>query len=105
MRSDRPLRCGEEGRSTVIAPVGDFFLVYISTPANVCEARDPKGEYARARAGMLAHFTGVSDPYEPPDDADIIIDTTTTSVEAAAEMIIGRLRAEGYLRMFKQATR
>jgi len=89
----------------VIASFGGFLLVYISTPASVCEARDPKGEYARARAGMLAHFTGVSDPYEPPDDAEIIIDTTTTGVEAAAEMIIGRLRAEGYLRMVKQATR
>lgn len=89
----------------VIAAVGRFFLVYISTPANVCEARDPKGEYTRARAGLLAHFTGVSDPYEPPDDAEVVIDTTTTSVGAAAEIIVGRLRAESYLPMFKQATR
>jgi len=88
----------------VIAAAGGFFLVYISTPRNVCEARDPKGEYARARAGMLAHFTGMSDPYEPPDDAEIIIDTTDTSVEGAAEIIIDRLGAEGYVRSLKQAT-
>src|SRR5262245_30219255 len=83
----------------VITSVGGFFLVYISTPAKVCEARDPKGEYTRARAGKLAQFTGVSDPYEPPHDAEIVIDTTNTSVEAATEMIVRRLRAEGYLPM------
>jgi adenylylsulfate kinase-like enzyme len=70
----------------------------------VCEARDPKGEYARARAGILAHFTGVSDPYEPPDDAEIIINTTDTSVERATEIIVQWLQAKGYCSNLKPAT-
>jgi sulfate adenylyltransferase len=81
----------------VISAAGGFFLVYVCTPLRVCEARDPKGEYASARAGILLHFTGVSDPYEPPDDAEIIIDTTDTSVEVATEIIVRRLRSEGHV--------
>ena len=53
-----------------------FLLVWVSTPLAVCEARDRKGLYARARAGEVAEFTGISSPYEPPDDADVVIDTT-----------------------------
>jgi len=88
----------------VVSAAGGFFLVYISTPASVCEARDPKGDYARARARILSNFTGISDPYEPPDDAEIIIDTTETSVESATEIIVSRLRAEGYVPRLKSAT-
>jgi sulfate adenylyltransferase len=78
----------------LISSSGGFLLVYISTPGRVCESRDPKGDYARARAGLLPHFTGISDPYEPPDDADIIIDTTNMSVEAATRIIVERLNVE-----------
>jgi sulfate adenylyltransferase len=81
----------------MISATGGFCLVYISTPVSVCEARDPKGEYAQARAGILAHFTGVSDPYEPPEDAEVIIDTTDTSVRSATEIIVERLQAEGFI--------
>jgi sulfate adenylyltransferase len=76
----------------MISSAGGFLLVYISTPECVCEARDPKGDYARARAGLLPHFTGISDPYEPPADADIIIDTTNMSVETAVGIIVERLK-------------
>ena len=55
---------------------GAFLLVWVSTPLDVCEARDRKGLYARARAGEVADFTGISSPYEAPDDADVVIDTT-----------------------------
>ena len=66
---------------------GAFLLVWVSTPLAVCEARDRKGLYARARAGEVADFTGISSPYEEPADADLVVDTTTTSVERAVESI------------------
>ena len=81
----------------MISSVGGFVLVYVSTPIDVCEARDRKGLYARARAGVLSQFTGVSDPYEAPADAEIIIDTTEISAETAADMVLKRLHEEGYI--------
>jgi sulfate adenylyltransferase len=88
----------------IISMAGDFCLVHINTPGDVCEARDPKGEYVRARAGSLAHFTGVSDPYEPPEDAEIMINTADTSLERATEIIFEWLEAKGYFSNLKPAT-
>jgi len=76
---------------------GGFVLIHVSTPLPVCEARDSKGLYAKARSGLLASFTGVSDPYETPADAEITIDTSTTSPNDAAEMIVRYLEANGLL--------
>lgn len=70
-----------------------FVLVHVSTPLEVCEARDRKGLYARARAGEIPDFTGISSPYEVPVDAELIIDTATTSVEAAVRIVRTRLEA------------
>jgi sulfate adenylyltransferase len=81
----------------MIEPVGGFVLVHLATPIETCEQRDRKGLYAKARAGLVAEFTGVSDPYEPPDDADVVIDTTDLSVEEAAQQIILFLEREGYV--------
>jgi sulfate adenylyltransferase len=81
----------------MIEPLGGFVLVYVSTPLEVCERRDRKGLYAKARAGLIAEFTGISDPYEPPDDADIVIDTTDCTPEEAAQQIILHLEREGYI--------
>lgn len=67
---------------------GRFLLVYVSTPLEVCEARDRKGLYAKARAGEIDEFTGISSPYEVPDDADLVIDTSVTSVDDALELVI-----------------
>jgi len=78
----------------MVSTVGTFFLVHLSTPLRVCEERDRRGLYERARAGKLQHFTGVSDPYEPPDDADLVIDTTNISPEETADLIIKRLPLE-----------
>lgn len=64
-----------------------FVLVHISTPLEVCEARDRKGLYAKARAGEIPEFTGISSPYEAPDDADLVIDTTDVSVPDAVELV------------------
>ena len=79
----------------IVSSVGGFVLVYVKTPLEVCEARDPRGLYAKARSGALAHFTGVSDPYEAPGDAEVVIDTTHVETEAVVELIKGALR--GYL--------
>jgi sulfate adenylyltransferase len=76
---------------------GGFLLVHVATSLAVCEQRDRKGLYARARAGLLPHFTGVSDRYEPPTDAELVLDTESLSVDAAVEAVLDRLTAAGYL--------
>ena len=76
---------------------GDFLLIHVATPAEVCEARDRKGLYAQARAGLIDHFTGVSDPYEEPDDADLVIDTSVLTRQAALEAVLHLLTEGGWL--------
>jgi len=66
----------------------NFFEIYLNTPLEVCERRDPKGLYKKARAGIISDFTGISAPYEAPEDANLVIDTTNLSVEKAANRII-----------------
>ena len=80
-----------------VSPVGGFMLVHVDTPLEVCEQRDRKGLYAKARAGIIKEFTGISDPYEEPADADITIDTTALTPEGAAQQIILHLEREGYI--------
>lgn len=82
----------------MVEEVGGFLLVYLSTPIEVCEARDRKGLYAKARAGVVKEFTGISDPYEVPTGADVRIDTSMTSPDAAVEVILRALRRRGHLR-------
>ena len=81
----------------MIEPHGGFILVYVATSLDECERRDRKGLYAKARAGILKQFTGISDPYEEPKDASIVIQTEKTTPEAAAEQVVEYLRTEGYL--------
>ena len=76
---------------------GGFILVHVATPIEVCEARDRKGLYAKARAGIIKEFTGISDPYEAPADAEMVIDTTTLTAEEAAQHIVLHLEKEGYV--------
>ena len=76
---------------------GGFTLVHVSTPLVVCETRDRKGLYAKARAGIIPGFTGVSDPYEVPSDADVVIDTSDRTPEEAAQQVILHLEREGYI--------
>lgn len=76
-------------RSTFTAD--QFLQIYLSTPLEVCEQRDPKGLYRKARQGQIKHFTGISDPYEIPEDADIVIDTANVSLEKAVEKILNAL--------------
>jgi adenylylsulfate kinase len=74
---------------------GDFAEVYIDTPIELCEERDPKGFYKKARAGEIPNFTGVSDPYEPPDQPELVIKTATCTPEDAAHLIIDMLKRMG----------
>ena len=80
-----------------IREVGDFLLIHVATPVDVCEARDRKGLYAKARAGLIDHFTGVSDPYEEPLDADLTIDTSTMTRQESLDAVLGLLTAGGWL--------
>ncbi|MGD2120296.1 MAG: adenylyl-sulfate kinase, partial [Gemmatimonadota bacterium] len=81
----------------LVTRYGGYVLVYVSTPLEVCEARDRKGLYAKAKAGIIKEFTGVSDPYEIPDDADVVIDTSDISPEEAAQQVYLFLEKEGYI--------
>jgi sulfate adenylyltransferase len=81
----------------MIEPVGGFDLVHVATPLDVCEQRDRKGLYAKARAGEIKEFTGISDPYEEPADAEIVIDTSNLRPSEAAQQIILHLEAQGYI--------
>jgi sulfate adenylyltransferase len=82
---------------TTVEPGGGFVLVHIATSIDVCEQRDRKGLYAKARAGILKEFTGISDPYEAPLDAEVVIDTATLSPEEAAQEILLYLEREGFV--------
>jgi sulfate adenylyltransferase len=82
---------------------GAFILVHLSTPLETCEARDRKGLYAKARAGLVQHFTGISDPYEIPTDAEIVLDTSQTCPLQAVEKILQHLKTHGYLRTEAQS--
>ena len=81
----------------MVSEVGDFLLVYVSTPVDVCAARDRKGLYAKARAGLITGFTGVSDPYEEPRDADLVLDTSAMTRAEAVDAVLKLLTAGGWL--------
>ena len=96
-----PIAPFDETRQQVRAMVdeagGAFFLIHVATPLEECERRDRKGLYAKARAGEIPEFTGISSPYEEPQDADVRVDTTGRSIEDALEDVLAVLRQEGYL--------
>jgi len=81
----------------MVEPVGGFILVHVATPVETCEQRDRKGLYAKARAGIIKEFTGISDPYEEPKDAEVTINTADLSPEEAAQEIILHLEREGFV--------
>ena len=87
-------RIRKEVRDTITA-VGGFTLVHVATSLDACEQRDTKGLYAKARAGIIKEFTGISDPYEVPDDADVVLDTVDTTPEGCAQQILLHLQSEG----------
>ena len=76
---------------------GEFVEVFVDTPLEVCEQRDPKGLYKKARAGDIANFTGISSPYEQPTTPEIHLKTAELSIEGAAQQVIDYLRAHNYI--------
>jgi bifunctional enzyme CysN/CysC len=72
---------------------GEFMEIYVDTPLDVAEARDVKGLYKKARAGNLKNFTGIDSPYEPPETAELIVNTVALTAEEAAEQVIAALLA------------
>ncbi|MCJ7726821.1 MAG: adenylyl-sulfate kinase, partial [Acidimicrobiia bacterium] len=82
-----------------IEPHGGFILVHVDTPIEVCEQRDRKGLYAKARAGIIKEFTGISDPYEVPADAEMVLDTTKLSAAEAAHQVILHLEHLGFIEL------
>lgn len=92
-----PYAAARSAVRSMVSEVGDFVLVHVSTPLAVCEARDRKGLYAKARAGVIGSFTGISDPYEEPTDADLVLDTSLVSRRDAVAAVLAHLSRGGWL--------
>lgn len=84
-----------EGRRFVRQNTRSFIEVYVATPLAECERRDTKGLYTRARRGEIANFTGVSDPYEPPESPEVTLDTTRETVEESGRKVLAALELRG----------
>ena len=93
-----PYRQTRRDVRAMIEAVGGFVEIHVATPIETCELRDRKGLYAKARAGLIPEFTGVSDPYEVPEKAELAIDTTNQGIDEAVQQILLKLEHEGYLR-------
>lgn len=81
----------------MISEQGGFIEVFLSTPLAVCEERNPKGIYTKARAGLIKNFTGISDPYEKPENPEIELDTSKYSIDQCVDIILEKIRSLGYL--------
>jgi len=90
-----PYRASRDALRERVSGVGHFYEVHLATTLEVCEQRDPKGLYAAARAGKIAHFTGISDPYEIPESPELRFDLGALSAGAAAQLIVDRLARDG----------
>ncbi len=93
----------DRDRNRAIHDGGDFVEVFVDAPLDVCEARDPKGLYRRARAGEIAEFTGVSAPYEPPDRPELVLSTDRETPEESAMRVVDHLRHCGYLNLLRES--
>ena len=82
----------------MISPLGGFVEIHVATSLEVCEGRDRKGLYAKARAGIIKEFTGISDPYEEPENPEMVIDTANISPDLAAHRIMLKLESMGFMR-------
>jgi sulfate adenylyltransferase len=92
-----PYAAARAAARELVTQTGDFLLVYVATPVDVCAARDRKGLYAKARAGLIDGFTGVSDPYEEPGDADLVLDTSAMKTTDAVNAVLRLLITGGWL--------
>ncbi len=89
-----PFRADRQMVRSLFAP-GEFIEVYVATPLDVCEERDPKGLYKKARAGAIRQFTGIDSPYEVPENPELVVDTSKASIEQATLQIVDYLTRVG----------
>ncbi len=87
----------DRDRNRQIQGEGDFIEVFVDAPLDVCEQRDPKGLYEKARAGIIPEFTGISAPYEAPEKPEIVLNTGDQSLEESAGIVIAYLEEKGYI--------
>lgn len=89
-----PFRAEREAVRSLVGP-SEFIEIHVTAPLNVCEHRDPKGLYAKSRAGLLPNFTGIDSPYEAPEDPDLVLDTTTAPAAELAQRVVTLLQSRG----------
>lgn len=89
-----PFRAEREAVRSMVGP-GEFIEIHVTAPLNVCENRDPKGLYAKCRAGLLPNFTGIDSPYEVPNEPDLVLDTTTAAATELAQRVVSLLQGRG----------
>ena len=77
---------------------GEFIEVYVNASVETCEARDPKGLYKKARAGEIKNFTGISDPYEVPEKAELVLDANSKGIEELTDEVLKYLETKGLLK-------
>lgn len=80
-----------------LMPEGDFIEVYVRCSLKVCEERDVKGNYAKARAGLIPNYTGISSPYEEPEQPEIVVDTDDQTLEESVTVVLDYLRSKGLI--------
>lgn len=94
-----PYRADRDRIREAVENPEDFIEVFVDCPLDVCEERDPKGLYEKARSGEIPEFTGISAPYEAPERPEICVDTSELSIEESADRVVEYLRAGGYLHL------
>jgi adenylyl-sulfate kinase len=100
-----PFDLARKEARAMVEDFGAFVLIHVATPLVICERRDCKGLYAKARAGLIAQFTGISDPYEEPSDADVRIDTSRATIEQGTRKILSYLISRGLIAAAQGAER
>ncbi len=91
-----PFRADRDLVRAMVAP-GEFFEVYVKAPLEICERRDPKGLYKKARAGQIKQFTGIDSPYEEPTKPELVVDTDQQSLEQSTQLLLKSLKQTGIL--------
>ena len=91
-----PYRLDRQFNRDMIDPLGGYIEIFVNTPLEICEQRDVKGLYAKARKGLLKQFTGIDDPYEKPENAEIVIDSSDEDPEILVDQILDQIHKMGY---------
>ena len=95
-----PFELARQNARELVSKYGDFYLVHVATPLEHCESTDKRGIYKKARAGHIKGFTGVDDPYETPQKADLVVDCEKQSVRSIVHQIVLLLESQGLLDKF-----